>query len=207
MTSDLYFTEKSAVLAAALPHIPFDGWGENTLRRAAQEAGLNAEMVALWFPEGAIDAIHFHHQLADAEMVEALTALNLPAMRVPERIRTAILTRLRQQLPHRAAIRKAMGVITLPTHAAASTHMLYDTVDAIWRAAGDQSTDFNFYTKRMTLAAVYSATVLCWLGDETPDLSETSAFLDRRLKDVHRFGTTTRKCREWFSGWLPKRAS
>jgi ubiquinone biosynthesis protein COQ9 len=64
--------------------------------------------------------------------------------------------------------------------------MLYRTVDAIWRAAGDTTTDYNFYTKRATLAAVYSATMLAFLADDTDDLAKTEAFLDRRLKDVSR---------------------
>ena len=63
---------------------------------------------------------------------------------------------------------------------------LYRTVDAIWRAVGDSSADFNFYTKRAILAAVYSAVTLHWLGDETEDFSDTWAFLDRRIEDVMR---------------------
>lgn len=200
-----YLTEKTAVLNAALPHIPFDGWGEETLRRAAKEAGLNPEMVALYFPQDALDAIIFHHQQADAAMAEAIRNLPLATMRVPQKIKEAVMIRLRQQQQNRAAIRRAMGIISLPVHAAEATKLLYGTVDAIWHAVGDASTDFNFYTKRMTLAAVYSATVLCWLGDETPDLSETSEFLDRRLKNVHSLGQTTKKCREFFGALLPKK--
>jgi ubiquinone biosynthesis protein COQ9 len=202
---ELYLTEKTAVLNAALPHIPFDGWGEDTLKRAANEAGLNPEMVALWFPCGALDVIIFQHQQADAQMVEAIATLPLATMRVPQKIKEAVMIRLRQQQQNRAAIRRAMGIISLPIHAAEATKLLYGTVDAIWYAIGDTSTDFNFYTKRMTLAAVYSATILCWLGDETPYLSETSEFLDRRLKNVHSLGQTTKKCREFLTGWMPKK--
>jgi ubiquinone biosynthesis protein COQ9 len=61
---------------------------------------------------------------------------------------------------------------------------LYRTVDAIWYAAGDTATDFNFYTKRGLLAAVYSSTLLYWLDDTSEDSAKTWAFLDRRIAEV-----------------------
>ena len=54
----------------------------------------------------------------------------------------------------------------------------------MWRIAGDTSTDFNHYTKRMTLGAVYGSTLLVWLDDQSEGLGETAAFLDRRIDDV-----------------------
>ena len=54
----------------------------------------------------------------------------------------------------------------------------------MWRCAGDTSTDYNFYTKRASLSAVYSATLLAFLADDTDDMSKTEAFLDRRLADI-----------------------
>ena len=57
----------------------------------------------------------------------------------------------------------------------------------MWRIAGDTSTDFNHYTKRMTLGAVYGSTLLVWLDDQSEGLGETAAFLDRRIDDVMSF--------------------
>ena len=56
----------------------------------------------------------------------------------------------------------------------------------MWRTAGDTSTDYNFYTKRATLSAVYSATLLAFLADNSADMAKTEAFLDRRLADIAR---------------------
>jgi ubiquinone biosynthesis protein COQ9 len=57
----------------------------------------------------------------------------------------------------------------------------------MWRLSGDTSTDFNHYTKRMTLGAVYGSTLLAWIDDDSEGWSETAAFLDRRIDDVMRF--------------------
>ena len=55
---------------------------------------------------------------------------------------------------------------------------------SFWRIAGDTSTDFNHYTKRMTLGAVYGSTLFVWLDDQSEGWMETAAFLDRRIDDV-----------------------
>jgi len=57
----------------------------------------------------------------------------------------------------------------------------------MWRIAGDTSTDFNHYTKRMTLGAVYASTLIAWLDDQSEGWSDTAAFLDRRIDDVMKF--------------------
>ena len=68
--------------------------------------------------------------------------------------------------------------------------MLNATVDTIWRACGDTSTDFNFYSKRIILAGVFSTTLLYWLSDESEDYADTWRFLDRRIKDVMKIEKT-----------------
>lgn len=57
-------------------------------------------------------------------------------------------------------------------------------VDELWNLAGDKATDYNWYTKRGLLSAVYIATELFMLTDTSPGHAETWAFLERRLKDV-----------------------
>ena len=79
-------------------------------------------------------------------------------------------------------------MLALPRHAPLSLRLLYETVDGIWYAAGDRTTDFSFYTKRLTLAAIYAATLLYWLEDSSPDFSDTRAFLERRLSEVAAIG-------------------
>jgi ubiquinone biosynthesis protein COQ9 len=89
-------------------------------------------------------------------------------------------------------VRRTLAALARPNHAKLAAQLLYNTVDEMWRAAGDTSTDYNFYTKRATLSAVYSATLLAFLSDNSADMANTKAFLDRRLKDVSRLSKITR---------------
>ena len=108
-------------------------------------------------------------------------------MKIRERITTAVKTRLASLRPHKEAARRAAAFLTLPLHAALGAKLLYRTVDAMWRAAGDTSTDFNFYTKRAILAGVYSSTLMRWFNDASEDEAATDEFLAARIENVMQF--------------------
>lgn len=175
---------RARILEAALVHVPFDGWTGPALNRGAADLGLGATDVARAFPGGAIEALGTFLRRADVDMVEALSARDLEAMPVHKRVTLAVRVRLEANEPYREAIRRGLSTLALPQNSALAVKSLYRTVDAIWNAVGDRSTDYNFYTKRMLLAGVYSATLLYWLDDESEGRADTWAFLDRRIKDV-----------------------
>jgi ubiquinone biosynthesis protein COQ9 len=176
--------ERDAVIAAMLPNVPFDGWTEPCARAAVQAAGLAGVDVGTLFPGGAIDMVAHYCDLADRQMLLALAERDLPGLRIRERIAAGVRVRLEQHVGDREAVRRAVAVTTMPQHAAVALRTLYNTVDAIWRVAGDTATDFSFYSKRALLAWVYSSTLLHWLDDDSEDHSETWEFLDRRIDNV-----------------------
>jgi len=178
---------KSAVVEAALPHIAFDGFTAKLMNRAAKEAGANKQDLLRLFPNGALSLLEAASESVDAEMEKRLAKLKLAAMPMRKRIATAVKTRLAILRPHKEAARRAVAHLSLPPNVALGAKLVYRTVDAMWRAAGDVSTDFNFYTKRALLACVYSATLLRWLADDGADQSATDAFLAARIENVMQF--------------------
>lgn len=177
---------REAIIDAALPHVPFDGWTQATLQHGAADAGHDKVMALRVFPGGPVEAVEFWSHLADRRMLAALEQRDLSAMKVRERIATAIRVRLEQTAGHREAVRRALSLLAMPLNAGRGPALLWRTVDAIWYAAGDTATDFNYYTKRGLLAGVYSATLLCWLEDRSEGFATTWSFLDRRIGEVMR---------------------
>ncbi|MGE4220892.1 MAG: COQ9 family protein [Alphaproteobacteria bacterium] len=175
---------RDTVLKAALPHIPFDGWSWAALRRGAMDAGLPAADAERAFPGGGADAIDHHNAMADRQMLGALAAAEPDGLRLRGKVALAVRLRIDGVFADRDAVRRGMALLALPQNARLAARMLYRTVDAIWRAVGDTSTDWNFYSKRALLAGVYSSTLLCWLTDDTPDRQTSWAFLDRRIAEV-----------------------
>ena len=188
MKSPLAQDQRAALIEAMLPNVPFDGWSRLALRSAARRAGLSVGEALALFPNGAAELVACFSRWVDLRMLDRLEATNLEPMRISERVALAIATRLEILAPWREAVRRALSVLALPQHAPLGLRLLYQTVDAIWYAAGDRATDFSFYTKRGTLAAIYGATLLYWLEDSSPDFADTRAFLDRRLAGAASIG-------------------
>lgn len=142
---------------------------DEALARAA-EHGFTAALCEQW------------SAAVDTEMRERL--VDLAALPVRSRIRTAVLTRLDILKPHKRAARRAAVHLALPQNGLLAMRLLGATSDAMWRAAGDTATDLNWYSKRAILAGVYATTEIAWFGDDTSDASATAKFLDARLAEV-----------------------
>lgn len=188
MRSPLADDQRAALIAAMLPNVAFDGWSRPTLRAAARRVGMPADEALALFPNGAAELVACFSRWADVRMLDRFEAMVPEPLRISESIALAIATRLEIIAPWREAVRRALLVLALPRHAPLGLRLLYETVDAIWYAAGERATDFSFYTKRVTLAAIYAATLLSWLEDSSPDFSDTHAFLERRLSEVAAIG-------------------
>ena len=180
-------TLKATILDAALKHAAFDGFSDRVLASTAKEVGVDKDVLARLFPDGPLSLVEAFSGSADAEMQARLAAIDLKPLKIRERIVAAVKTRIDVLRPHKEAARRAAAFLTLPPHAALGAKLLYRTVDAMWRAVGDQSTDFNFYTKRAILAGVYSATLMRWFSDQSADEGATDEFLRGRIENVMQF--------------------
>ncbi len=195
---------REAILTQALKLAQFDGWTESMLDNACTRAGYDDKMT--WrrvFGTSPADVIDYFTHKADESMADELANAKLSNMRIRDRIACIVMTRLHQHNPHKEAVRRAIAHMVMPQHAARSAKALACTMDEMWHLAGDTSTDFNFYTKRATLAKVYSATLFVWLNDESDTLEETEAFLRRRIENVMQFEKFKAKVKgltEKFSG-------
>jgi ubiquinone biosynthesis protein COQ9 len=178
---------KVAVLNAALAHVPFDGFTDKVLQNAGTEAGVDRAALACLFPKGPLSLVEAFSESSDAEMERRLTKAKLSTMKVREKIALAVRTRIAIIKPQKEAARRAAAFLTLPPNATTGARLLYRTVDSIWHAIGDTSTDFNFYTKRAILAGVYSTTLMRWFNDDSEDESATEEFLAARIENVMQF--------------------
>lgn len=176
--------QRRSLLEAALRHVPFDGWSWTALDAAARDLGLEAGEAQRLFPGGPQELIRAFSAEADRQMLESLEGLDLESMKVRDKVAAGVRARLEAVAAHREAVRSGLNFFAMPQNAAAGLSCLYRTVDAIWYAAGDRATDYNFYSKRALLAAVYSSTLLYWLNDTSEDYAATWAFLDRRIGEV-----------------------
>jgi ubiquinone biosynthesis protein COQ9 len=176
---------QARLLAAIKPHVPFDGWSQRAFRMAASDADVDRVAADAVCPRGAVDLAVAFHREGDAEMVRRIHAADLDEMRFRDRVAAALRFRL-ELIEDKELVRRGTTLFSLPMYAAEGARLIWGTADQIWEALGDTARDYNWYTKRATLAGVYSSTVLYWLGDDSEDNARTWAFLDRRVEDVMR---------------------
>ena len=165
----------------------FDGWTRKAVDAAADQLGIDRAQARLAMPKTQAGMIDLYIQEVDRALEAHFTPERLSGMKIREKIRSLVWRRLEIMGPAREAVRRGLAILAAPHNLPLALRISWRTADLMWRLAGDTSTDFNHYTKRMTLGAVYASTLLAWLDDSTEGWSDSAAFLDRRIDDVMKF--------------------
>ena len=165
----------------------FDGWTHAAVDSAAGQLGIDPVQARLAMPKGQAAMIDLYIREVDRALEAYFTPERLAGMKIREKIRGLVWRRIEIMGPAREAVRRALAILAMPQNVPLAVRISWRSADIMWRIAGDTSTDFNHYTKRMTLGAVYASTLLAWLDDDSEGWANTAAFLDRRIDDVMKF--------------------
>jgi ubiquinone biosynthesis protein COQ9 len=177
------------ILDSVLQFVPQYGWTDEAFKLGIKRAGLSEAQTRKTYPHGIEDIVKAFHEMIDQEMMAKIKAKrHFLVMRVREKITFALRTRLEIIEPHQESMRRLLVWSLHPRQVRSSARALWQTADAIWMAAGDTSTDYNYYTKRVLLIAVMKSTLLFWLQDQSAGYEATWSFLDRRIDDVMKLG-------------------
>jgi ubiquinone biosynthesis protein COQ9 len=183
-----YLAELRDKLALAVgENAVFDGWTAKAVDTAAEQLGIDPAQARLAMPKRQSGMIDTYVEGVDRALDAHFTTERLAGLKIREKIRGLVWQRLVIMAPAREAVRKALAILAMPHNALDGARIGWRTADVMWRIAGDTSTDFNHYTKRLTLGAVYASTLLVWLDDQSEGWSETATFLDRRIDNVMQF--------------------
>ena len=188
LPADPTLDEVRAALAPIIArNAGFDGWSDTAVHAAADEAGVDRDVAKLAFKDNAIDMIDAWIDSVDLELAHRLPAEKLAAMKIRDRITALLATRLDIMAPDRESLRRAMAIMAMPQNLVRSAKIGWRSADRMWRLAGDTASDFNHYTKRMTLSAVYASTLSVFVNDDSDNFADARAFLDRRIDNVMQF--------------------
>ena len=165
----------------------FDGWSKLAVANAAAAAGIDPAAAHYAFSGGAMAMIEAWVHSVDAAMADTLPAEKLAAMKIRERIRSLVQFRLDAIVHQKEALRRALAIMAMPQNAVRTLKLGWHSADAMWRLAGDTATDYNHYTKRLTLGSIYAATLAAYVDDTSENHAETRAFLDRRIEGIMKF--------------------
>ncbi|WP_066726782.1 COQ9 family protein [Sphingomonas pituitosa] len=186
--ADATLDELRAALAPSLAaNAAFDGWNARALDATADGMGVDRDVARLAFSDGPLAMIDAWFAHIDRAMLDELSPETLAGMKIRARITALVEARLALLAPYRDALRRALAILAMPQNLAKASKLGWRAADAMWRAAGDTATDYNHYTKRMTLGSVYAATIAVFVQDESEEWADTRAFLGRRIDGIMRF--------------------
>lgn len=187
---------KKNILIEAKPYIIKYGWNEEMFRKVAKHSKHEFSLVLSVFPNGYINLIQLYLDNINTKMTDESKKMDLIRLKVHERIRELSILRFKIMEKEKELSRKTFIHLLLPTKYNFSIKNIYKSVDQIWYLAGDNSTDFNFYSKRVILASIYFVTLMHFINNNNFD--ETKRILNEQLKNVSKIP----KIKERFNAFI-----
>ncbi|NWY07474.1 COQ9 protein, partial [Nothoprocta ornata] len=187
------------ILAAALDFVPEHGWTAEAIAEGAKTLGLSAAAAGMFRSDGSELVLHFVSQcntkLAELlEQEQKLVQLGETQKKTTDQfLRDALEARLRMLIPYIEKWPQAVSILLLPQNIPSSLSLLTSMIDDICHFAGDQSTDFNWYTRRAVLTGIYNTTELVMMQDSSPDFEDTWRFLENRVADAVNMDNTAKQ--------------
>ncbi len=182
-TQNKYLNNKRLrILKLAKLIIANEGLNLNTFETIAVKHNLNINEINLLFPEGNKDLLKYSLEQLNIELQEYCKSIDLIRLPLYKRIRKILLSKIEIMKKEKNFYKKIFLKSLLPNRTISLSKQLYKSIDQIWYLAGDTSVDFNFYTKRLILAGIYSRVVLFFFNNNNQN--ELENLLDLNLKRV-----------------------
>ena len=206
---------ETAILSAALRHVPRDGFTTEALTAGARDAGY-LDISSNLFPDGPVSLIKYHlvteRQALSNHFPSPYTASSssedeaskktssATSTGVPAKIRRLALHRLRANAPIIQHWQSALAILSLPKNISLSLRELALLSDEILFLAGSKTVTGAWYTDRAGLAALYASAEVFMTTDESRGFAETERFVERRLEEASQTRDSASMVGRWVGG-------
>lgn len=180
-TNDWAARTEAQVLDEALNIAPRLGWTWAMTYAAGRAAGLSRPETELLLPKGPADLAALLSRRLDEAALQRLEGVDPAALKIRQRIRSAVEARLDAAAAHEPAVRRWAGWCALPLNLPLGMRLLWESADVLWRWAGDVATDENHYSKRAILSGILCGALAIRLSSGHAD---AMTFVDARIENV-----------------------
>ncbi len=168
-----------------------NSWSAEFIGKLEEECDFLSGHAQIIFPQGAAQAVAFFEKRLDDKMLLSLNNIEKPT-KIREQIALALEERIINISP-KEILAKNSEFFLKPQNICFGSEAAMQSVDTIWRYAGDESTDFNYYSKRGLLLTVYVAARSFYFTDASEDYINTREFIKTALDNVIKIGTLKSK--------------
>lgn len=205
---------KRKILEKFFEICPFEGVSEATLEKAMDLCKIDAKFKNIIFENGVLDLIEFYIDENNQKLARIIeNKPNFANFKIRDKIKFALYNLFELQKDHQLALQRVRNFYfdmrnfsincdnTTEKYGAKPMIMAFKNAakisDFIWKALNDQSTDFNYYTKRLTLSKIIIASFQTFVKDNTTNLDETKHFIDKQVEKVMKFEKFKAKMRDF----------
>ena len=174
------YKKKLIVLKEVKKYVHQNGWTKNILNKLSKNE-LNSSDLVYYFPNGYKDLINLAITELNQSLENKVKKINIINFPISKRIKKILSIKLELLNEEKVFYRKTFNHLLLPQNSKIMKKNLYNSVDNIWYLAGDNSTDFSFYTKRITLAAIYVNALFVFYNT---NIEEAGFNIDKNLKRI-----------------------
>lgn len=208
---------KQKILQNFLKLCEFEGVSDEVLTRAVKESGIDEKFKNIIFENSVISLIEFYIEETNSEIADRVqNEMNFHQQKIRQKIQFCLYNLFEIQKNNRLAlmrirnfyfdIKNFKSTNLGPRPLFLSLKNAGKISDAIWKIIQDQSTDFNYYTKRLTLAKIIIQTFNVFLKDESENLIVTKNFIDKQIDSVMQFEKFKAKARNFKNNLQEKSA-
>lgn len=191
--------KKLHVLKLAKILVAANGFKINTLKVISNKYKLDVNQIEVLFPEGNDDLIKFALEQLNVDLEHVCKKIDLIRLPLHKRIRKILLLKIDLMNKDKIFYKKIFLNLLIPKSKFFLPLQLYKSIDQIWFIAGDISTDFNFYTKRLILSGIYTRIILFFFNNNNQD--ELENILDVNLIRVSKIPKIKSKINIFKSGF------
>lgn len=205
------FETKEKVLGEFLKICAFEGWNNASLTQAVAKCGIPEKFADIIFEGGCVEVSQFYIESQNQKLARELQKIpDFAAQKIRDKIRLALYLRFEIEKENRLALQRLINFYADPRNfanfeigvkpAMQAVKDCYKIADFIWKEINDQSTDFNFYTKRLTLGKIVLRSLFVFLKDDSENLTTTKNFVDSQIAKVMKFEQYKSKAKKIISG-------
>ena len=161
------------------------GWNMLVFEETQKKLKYNSSLVEELFPRKLVDLILFFNYVTNDKLSRTYKKKRFNKKSIRVSVLNAVKIRFELLNTNKDSIKKSLFFLSNPSKQILSGKLIYKTVDYVWKLIDDKSTDYNFYTKRIILASIYSAAIMIWINDKSDNLDKTFSFLDKSIMNMN----------------------
>ena len=158
------------------------GWSEKIISKLINNKISSSDLL-ICFNNDYKEILKFSLIILNKNHESKVKKLNISNFPTGKKIKRILMEKLYILNNDKIFYKKTFYHMILPQNANIMKKNLFISVDNIWYLAGDNSTDFNFYTKRITLTGVYINSLYLLFNK---DINEAELSIDKNLKKLSR---------------------